>query len=105
MAGKFPDHPTPNESKSLSDFIYLFAQLYPCGDCARHFQRILSKHPPNVTSRAGASLWACQVHNLVNERLEKPQFDCSKVSEVWKCGCADDEEGSSGKKNGTSSVV
>ena len=91
MADKFPTHPTKEEQDKLIDFIYLFAQLYPCGDCASHFSFILSSNPPNATSRESISQWACQVHNLVNERLDKEQFDCRKVSEMWKCGCTEDE--------------
>ena len=92
MTGKFPEKPTPEQSKSLQTFIYLFAELYPCGDCAQHFQKILARHPPDTRSREAASQWACKVHNLVNERLLKPQFDCSKVQDTWKCGCAEDEK-------------
>jgi hypothetical protein len=100
MTGKFAINPTEEEKQTLSDFIYLFARLYPCGDCARHFQKILQRNPPDVSSRQSASQWACKVHNLVNERLGKPQFDCSKVADVWKCGCADEDN----KSNSTSSA-
>ncbi|KAJ3410718.1 hypothetical protein HDV05_003464 [Chytridiales sp. JEL 0842] len=92
MAGKFPAEPTPDQQNTLLDFIYLFAQLYPCGECARHFKLVLEAHPPNVTSREGVSQWACKVHNVVNKRLEKPEFDCAKVSEFYKCGCAEEDE-------------
>jgi FAD-linked sulfhydryl oxidase len=92
MAGKFPDAPTADESKALKDFIYLFARLYPCGDCAKHFQGILARNPPDTTSRKSVTQWACKVHNLVNERLKKEIFDCTKVDEMWKCGCAKEEE-------------
>ena len=64
---------------------------YSKGDCAKHFQLILERHPPQVNSRQEAMEWACKVHNLVNERLKKPLFDCSKIADVWKCGCADDD--------------
>lgn len=92
MAGKFPMEPTTDEQETLRDFIYLFARLYPCGDCARHFKLVLQNHPPDVTSRKTISQWACDVHNVVNERLKKPLFDCTKVAEAWKCGCAEDDE-------------
>lgn len=29
----------------------------------------------------------CYVHNLVNERLGKSQFDCLKLDETYDCGC------------------
>jgi FAD-linked sulfhydryl oxidase len=32
----------------------------------------------------------CVVHNQVNERLKKPQFDCAHLDETYDCGCGDD---------------
>ncbi|KAJ8324969.1 hypothetical protein BDV3_004509 [Batrachochytrium dendrobatidis] len=95
MAGKFPYNPTKDEQTAIKDFIYLFARLYPCGDCASHFKIILQAHPPIVTDREALSQWACTVHNVVNKRLHKPIFDCSKVGDMWKCGCDEDGAGNS----------
>lgn len=58
---------------------------------------MLKEHPPQTSSRASLSNWACSVHNIVNIRLGKPEFDCSTLADVYKCGCADEpivEEGS-----------
>ncbi|TVY59494.1 FAD-linked sulfhydryl oxidase ERV2, partial [Lachnellula suecica] len=77
MMAKFPDTPTPDDSAALKSYIHLFARLYPCGDCARHFQKVLEKYPPQVASRSTAAAWACHVHNVVNKRLKKKEFDCS----------------------------
>lgn len=89
---KFPDHPTPEDSASLKSYVHLFARLYPCGDCARHFQKILKKYPPQVSSRSSAATWACHVHNEVNKRLQKEIFDCSKIGDFYDCGCGADAE-------------
>ena len=64
------------------------------GECAHHFQMILTKYPPQVTSRNTAAGWACHVHNQVNKSLDKEEFDCSKIGDFYDCGCADDEGGS-----------
>lgn len=32
----------------------------------------------------------------MNERLGKPDFDCKTVTETYKCGCADAEDGDEG---------
>jgi len=93
MMAKFPDRPTEEDSDALKSYIHLFARLYPCGDCARHFQKILKKFPPQVASRSTAAAWACHVHNEVNKRLKKDLFDCSKIGDFYDCGCADDEPG------------
>ncbi|KAJ3117199.1 hypothetical protein HDU96_007627 [Phlyctochytrium bullatum] len=95
MAGKFPYKPTDAQKDAMRDYIYLFAQLYPCGDCARHFKLVLEAHPPVVDDRISLSQWACTVHNVVNKRLNKTLFDCATVLDVYKCGCAEEENGTS----------
>jgi FAD-linked sulfhydryl oxidase len=97
MMAKFPDEPTEEDSSSLKSFVYLFARLYPCGECARHFQKLLEKYPPQVRTRSSAAAWACHVHNEVNTRLKKEQFDCAKIGDFYDCGCGDDDKKSKGK--------
>ncbi|QSZ35226.1 hypothetical protein DSL72_008095 [Monilinia vaccinii-corymbosi] len=92
MMAKFPDEPTEEDSSALKSYIHLFARLYPCGDCARHFQGLLKKYPPQVATRSTAAAWACHVHNEVNKRLKKKIFDCSKIGDFYDCGCAEDDE-------------
>lgn len=87
MMARFPDKPTPQQSADLQKFIHLFSLLYPCGDCASHFQQLLKEWPPQTASRHNAEIWLCIVHNQVNMRLHKPQFDCSKLNETYDCGC------------------
>jgi FAD-linked sulfhydryl oxidase len=65
--------------------------LYPCRDCGEHFTKLLEEHPPenNNDSRVDTVLYACVLHNKVNERLNKPIFDCQRAMEYWggDCGC------------------
>lgn len=92
MTLRFPDKPTLQESETLRSFFANFAQLYPCGDCAHHFQQLVKELPPQVGSRMSASLWLCAVHNEVNKSLGKPEFPCDKLDESYDCGCGDDSE-------------
>ncbi|KKY15043.1 putative fad dependent sulfhydryl oxidase erv2 [Phaeomoniella chlamydospora] len=89
---RFPENPTEDEKEALKSYIWLFARLYPCGECAAHFQEILKKYPPQTSSRNTAVGWACFVHNEVNKRKNKPLFDCNNIGDFYDCGCADDEE-------------
>lgn len=89
---RFPDKPTTEESTALRDYIHLFARLYPCGECARHFQQILKKYPAQTSSRSSAAAWACFVHNEVNISKGKPVFDCANIGDWYDCGCAEDEK-------------
>jgi hypothetical protein len=79
MTLRFPESPTPAERQALADFMHLFARLYPCGECAAHFQALLVELPPQTSSRKTASLWLCTAHNRVNRRLGKEEFPCDKV--------------------------
>lgn len=89
---RFPDKPTADESEALNQYLHLFARLYPCGECAEHFQKVLKKYPPQTSSRSSAAAWACFVHNVVNERKGKPIFDCANIGDFYDCGCADEEK-------------
>lgn len=37
----------------------------------------------------------CHVHNQVNIRLDKPEFDCTNLDATYDCGCGDDPSSSS----------
>ncbi|ETN38456.1 uncharacterized protein HMPREF1541_06491 [Cyphellophora europaea CBS 101466] len=89
---RFPDEPTQDQSDALKSYLYLFARLYPCGECAEHFQALLKQYPPQTSSRSAAAAWGCFVHNQVNERKKKPIFDCSNIGDFYDCGCGDDEK-------------
>ncbi|MBW0475014.1 hypothetical protein O181_014729 [Austropuccinia psidii MF-1] len=88
MAARFPEKPTEDEREALKSFIYLFSRLYPCGDCARHFQELLKEYPPQTSSRITASMHLCSLHNKVNKRLGKPQYNCgTDLLDDYDCGC------------------
>jgi FAD-linked sulfhydryl oxidase len=91
ILARYPEEPVENEKKYLDSYIKSFAQVYPCGDCARHFIKLLNKYPPQLNSRKNAALWGCFIHNKVNERLGKPIYDCTTILEDYDCGCGSDE--------------
>jgi FAD-linked sulfhydryl oxidase len=92
MAARFPDKPTSEESEAAKSFMFLFSRLYPCGDCARHFQMFMEKYPPQVSSRSAFAGWLCMAHNKANTALNKPQFDCTKIGDFYDCGCGEDDK-------------
>lgn len=49
----------------------------------------ISKSPPAVGGQEELSQWLCKMHNIVNIKLGKPSFDCSKVEERWYTGWRD----------------
>ena len=43
--------------------------------------------PEQVSSRKAASNHLCHLHNQVNLRLKKPEFDCTNLEGIYDCGC------------------
>lgn len=103
---RFPESPTEEEQEALRSYVHLFQRLYPwyvlhhvahtkvmrktnrdcSGECAEHFGQVLAKYPPQVSSRTAAAMWGCYVHNIVNKRLKKPEFNCADIGDAYDCG-------------------
>ncbi|PIK37628.1 putative FAD-linked sulfhydryl oxidase ALR-like [Apostichopus japonicus] len=88
-AAYYPDEPSRNQQTDMNQFIHLFSKFYPCDFCAADLRQDLKSHPPDTSSRSNLQQWMCRMHNIVNVKLGKPEFDCSKVEERWKDGWKD----------------
>uniref|UniRef100_A0A1B6DEE1 Sulfhydryl oxidase n=1 Tax=Clastoptera arizonana TaxID=38151 RepID=A0A1B6DEE1_9HEMI len=89
VAAYYPENPTENQKKDITQLFSIISRVYPCDSCAQHFRGLLARSPPVVNNRDDLSSWLCWIHNKVNERLHKPLFDCSKVLERWRNGWED----------------
>lgn len=89
IAAKYPMRPSNEDKSEMKEFIRIFSNLYPCSYCAQEFREDIKNMPPQLGSRKELAQWFCEVHNKVNNRLNKPQFDCSKVDERWRTGWKD----------------
>lgn len=49
----------------------------------------IKQDPPRTESQEALSQWLCKMHNRVNVKIGKPEFDCSKVNERWRDGWSD----------------
>lgn len=88
LAAYYPEKPTERQQKEMKDFIYLYLKLYPCGYCADRSLEQLVRVPIDeyLTSQQAFALWMCMLHNEVNERLNKPIFDCKFTQQRWREG-------------------
>lgn len=62
-------------------------------DCRLHtvpvLQHRIYRNQPDTRTRVGLTQWLCRLHNEVNRKLGKPDFDCSVVDERWRDGWKD----------------
>ena len=84
-----PDNISPELREQINAFIYLFGKVYPCKLCANYFMRTLKKMGEfKGNTRMEFMDYMCQLHNRVNKRLKKPQYDCDMVPAEWgTCDC------------------
>ncbi|EPZ36898.1 Erv1/Alr domain-containing protein [Rozella allomycis CSF55] len=87
LAAKYPANPTAEQKAEMKSFVEMFGRLYPCEECGQHFREMLGKEPPKVESGVEFQKWLCGLHNKVNLRLGKAEFDCERLNERWDCGC------------------
>ena len=96
LAAQYPDDPTRQQERDTRDLISILGRMYPCAECAAHFEEVVRRVPPDVSSGAALRQWTCEVHNEVNARLGKPEFDCSRVDARWPSMECDGEDGTGG---------
>lgn len=89
MAAYYPDKPTKEQKSEMKTFFNIFSKFYPCYVCSEDLQEQLKKTPPNTDSQKDLSQWLCRIHNMVNKKLGKPEFDCKLVEQRWRDGWLD----------------
>ena len=87
----YPDNPSVQETRDAEALFWSLKNLLPCQACREHYESELELHPPDTRSRLTLSSWLVDVHNRVNQRLQKPLFSYADAEKIYGGGqCATD---------------
>jgi hypothetical protein len=72
----YPSKPTYTEKRSAKQFFESLANLIPCPVCREHYKQHITKNPilPHLDNRSDLFKWTVELHNAVNEKLNKPKW-------------------------------
>ena len=87
MAASYPNEPTDEDKKQITNFMYGLANLFPCKICGGHLLKMLKKEGVKANSREELVNYICKIHNIVNKVLNKPIFDHKKAFDYWGGDC------------------
>ncbi|KAF0972690.1 hypothetical protein FDP41_008939 [Naegleria fowleri] len=90
VAAQYPKKPSPIQQHHIKQLFVRIAEFYPCRWCAKDFAESIKKHPIRAESREALSIWLCERHNEVNEKIGKPIVPDCKTA--WKRWIVEDDE-------------
>jgi hypothetical protein len=77
-----------DDYKTLRAFVYSYTEVLPCPACREHFAQVLSRRPfPVEGHNLEYFSWSVDVHNIVNQRLNKPMITYDAAFAEWVSGC------------------
>jgi len=74
----YPDNPTDDVKSKYNNFFHTIMNVLPCNSCRAHFEQLLQTYPPDLKSRDAIVRWLFRIHNIVNERTGKPDYQFTK---------------------------
>lgn len=93
FAGAFPKQPTEERRKSFEQFLYRFAENFPCSICGTHMKEHFNKNPiyPHTQNNVTLQKYIYDLHEAVNKRKGKPQMhtfeevlEAFEINKPWK---------------------
>jgi hypothetical protein len=65
-------------------FFEVIGDVLPCLDCQDHYKEMIADYPPIMTNKDTLFKWTVDIHNKVNERINKKQITLDEGYNIWK---------------------
>ena len=82
----YPDHPSGTDKQNYNMFFHSLKQVLPCDQCRKHYTKFIeetSPIEPALKNRDTLTRWLVNLHNVVNERLQKGIVTYESVKEKY----------------------
>lgn len=77
------------QQQDAKNMMSILSRMYPCTHCADDLKTDLVNEPPSVKTGKEFANWMCKLHNKVNVKLGKAEFDCGLIYQRWRDGYSD----------------
>jgi len=84
----YPEEPTEEQKNLYKNFYYSLQDVLPCDKCAKNYNQNLINNPidNHLNSRDSLIKWVIDIHNKVNQDLNKPQLDYEEALSLYTSG-------------------
>ena len=81
----YPMNPTNQDKENYKQFFYSLSNVIPCQKCSENFKQNLTTYPiePALENKESLIKWLIDIHNSVNEELEKPIMDYNTAIQLY----------------------
>ena len=81
----YPENPSQFQKERYKTFLLLLQDVLPCSLCANHYKETIKNNPLTddiLNSRNALIKWGINIHNIVNERNNKPVLKYNNAIEI-----------------------
>ena len=71
----YPENPTKFDKEHYKNFFENLSHVIPCDVCRDHYKQNIRKHPIQLESKESLAKWLHNIHNLVNVKNNKDEFE------------------------------
>lgn len=71
----YPEDPTKFDKENYKNFFENLSHVIPCDVCMGHYKQNIRKHPIQLDSKESLAKWLHKIHNLVNVKNNKDEFE------------------------------
>ena len=72
------------KKQNYINFFDVISDVIPCEKCSKHYKEYISKNRPNIKNKDSLFKWTVDIHNKVNERINKKQITLDEAYNIWK---------------------